>query len=551
MIDQSILCPHCGKKIPLTEALTHPIEEKLRKEFSSETKKSEREHESAIEALKKEHEQKLAGERTAIEKTARKRVEDALAQDMKDLKAELAEKAKLLDEARKEELALRKREREIEERENSLKLETQRTLDKERAKIREEAAAQALGERQVELNDLKTQLEDRTKRLDAAQERELVLRKREREIDERESTLKVETQRTLDMERAKIRKEAAANALGERQIELDDLKAQLAERAKKLDAAQQQELVLRKQQRDLEERERSMNLELERKLDEERVKVRDAALAQAAEQQHLRDREKDKQLDDMRKQIEDLKRKAEQGSQQAHGEVQELELEDILRANFRFDEIEPVAKGVRGADVLQRVCSSSGKSQGSILWESKRTKAWSDGWIQKLKDDQREAKADIGIIVSSVLPKGITHIGSIEGVWVTDFPSLVGLGTALRAGISQLAHMQGALDGKGEKMELIYKYLSGPEFRHRVEAIVEAFVTMKTDLDSEKRAMERTWAKREKQIQRVIHNTSGMYGDLQGLIGSSLSPIPLLEMSPEEKTEVPESSEEKPGEVPF
>lgn len=551
MLEQSISCPHCGKKIPLTEALTHPIEEKLRKEFASETKKSEREYEAALEALKKEHAEGLVAERVAIEKTARKRVEDALAQDMKDLKSELAEKAKLLDEARKAESALRKREREIDERENTLKLETQRTLDKERAKIRDEAAAKAFGERQIELDDLKTQLEDRTKKLDEAQQRELVLRKREREIEERESTMKVAVQRTLDEERGKIREEAAAKALGEHRIELDDLKAQLEERTKKLGVAQQQELALRKQQRELEERERSMNLELERRLDEERVKVREDALAKAAEQQHLRDREKDKQLEDMRKQIEDLKRKAEQGSQQAHGEVQELELEELLRSNFRFDEIEPVAKGVRGADVLQRVCSSSGKSQGSILWESKRTKAWSDGWIQKLKDDQREAKADIGIIVSSVLPKGITHIGAIEGVWVTDFPSLVGLGTALRAGISQLAHMQGALDGKGEKMELIYKYLSGPEFRHRVEAIVEAFVTMKTDLDSEKRSMERTWAKREKQIQRVIHNTSGMYGDLQGLIGTSLSPIPLLEMSPEEKTDQPESSEDQTNEVPF
>jgi len=294
-----------------------------------------------------------------------------------------------------------------------------------------------------------------------------------------------------------------------------------------------------------------MGLELERKLDEGRGKIREDALARAAEEHHLKDREKDKQLEDMRRQIEDLKRKAEQGSQQAQGEILELELEDVLRANFRFDEVEPVAKGVRGADVLQRVVTSSGKPCGSILWESKRTKAWSDGWIQKLKDDQREAKADTGIIVSSILPKGVNHIGCIDGVWVSDFPSLIGLGAALRSGILQLAHAQNALSGKGEKMELIYKYLSGPEFRNRVEAIVEAFVAMKGDLDSEKRAMERAWSKREKQIERVIHNTSGMYGDLQGLIGVSLPPIPLLEMSPGEgpaKSDVPDS---ETGEIPF
>jgi len=482
MTDQSIVCPHCGKRIPLTEALTHPIEEKLRREFDSEARKTEREHEAAVEALKKEHAQTLASERGAIEKAAKKRAEDALAQDMKDLKAQLDEKGRLLEDARKTELALRKRERDLEERESSLKLDVQRTLDKERAKIREEATAKALSEHQLELADIKTQLEERTKRLDEAQ---------------------------------------------------------------------QQELVLRKRQRGLEEKERSMSLELERKLDEERAKIREDALVKAAEEHHLRDREKDKQLEDMRKQIEELKRKAEQGSQQAQGEVQELELEDVLRANFRFDEIEPVAKGVRGADVLQRISSSSGKPCGSILWESKRTKAWSDGWLQKLKDDQREAKADLGVIVSSNLPKGIVHIGCIDGVWVSDFPSSVGLGIALRAGILQLAQAQSALAGKGEKMELIYKYLSGPEFRHRVEAIVETFVAMKTDLDAEKRAMERVWAKRDKQIERVIHNTSGMYGDLQGLIGTSLPPIPSLEMSPASTTAQTEDAGDDTEEAPF
>lgn len=486
MIEQSIACPHCGKKIPLTEALTHPIEEKLRKEFESESKKAEREHEAALEALKKEHTQALAGERAAIEKVARKRAEDAAAQDLKDMKAQLLEKTGLLEDARKNELALRKREREVSERESALKLEVERTLDKERAKIREEAAAKALGQHKVELADLQAQLSERTKQLSDAQEHELVLRKRQRE---------------------------------------------------------------------LEERERSLGLELERKLDEERGKIREDALAKSAEEHRLRDREKDKQLEEMRKQIEDLKRKAEQGSQQAQGEVQELELEDVLRANFRFDEIAPVAKGVRGADVLQRVSAPSGKACGTILWESKRTKSWSDGWIQKLKDDQREAKTDLGVIVSAALPKGVGHIGCIDGVWVADFQSFIGLGMALRAGILQLSHVQNALAGKGEKMELIYRYLSGPEFRHRVEAIVETFVSMKGDLDSEKRAIERTWAKREKQIERVIHNTSGMYGDLQGLIGASLSPIPSLELSSEAKTAHAEQASEDPkeqsDEVPF
>ena len=157
----------------------------------------------------------------------------------------------------------------------------------------------------------------------------------------------------------------------------------------------------------------------------------------------------------------------------------------------------------------------------------------------------------MGIIVTSNMPKGMNHIGCVDGVWVVDFPSAAGLGMALRSGILELAHVQNALAGKGEKMELIYKYLSGPEFRHRVEAIVEAFVSMKDDLDSEKRAMERTWAKREKQIQRVVHNTSGMYGDLQGLIGTSLPPIQSLELSFEKKQNQGVAQGEEPEEAPF
>ncbi len=380
---------------------------------------------------------------------------------------------------------------------------------------------------------------------------ELDARKKDKEYAEAAKAKEKEWEEKYAQERVNFEKQAQKRAEEANATELKDLKEQLSERAKQLKEAQKHELSLRKRQRELEEREKSLVLEIERKLDAERLKIREDALAKAAEEHHLRDREKDKQLEDMRKQIEELKRKAEQGSQQAQGEVQELELEDILRANFRFDDIEPVAKGVRGADVLQKVASSSGKPCGSILWESKRTKAWSEGWIQKLKDDQREAKADMGILVSSNLPKGINHIGCIDGVWVTDFPSLVGLGTALRASVIQVAHAQSALAGKGEKMEMIYQYLSGPEFRHRVEAIVEAFVSMKVDLDSERRTMERIWAKREKQIQRVIRSTSGMYGDLQGLIGTSLAPIALLEAPPAQDSEQSKILDEQTDDQPL
>lgn len=470
---QSVLCPHCGEAVPLTEALTHPIQERLRKELAAEMERRERQYAAAVDKLRKEYDDRAAADRAEMEKAIRKRAAESVSHELADLKNQLQEKTGQLDDARKRDLEIRKRERDLAERERSLQAEAERTLDREREKIRSDAAAKAT---------------------------EMIQR------------------------------------------EAGELRAQLAERTRKLDEAQRQEMELRKRQRELEDRERSLALELERKLDAERIKIREDAAQKAAEEHRLREREKDKQLDDMRRQIEDLKRKAEQGSQQLQGEAQELALEDALRAAFPFDEIGPVPKGVRGGDVIQTVVSASGGRCGTILWESKRTKAWSDGWVAKLKDDQRAVKADVAILVTTHLPKDLRHVGWQDGVWVSDFPSMLGFASALRSGILQVARAKSALEGRGEKMELIYRYLSGPEFRHRLEAIVESFQTLKGDLDAERRAMERIWAKREKQIERVSLSTAGLYGDLQGLIGSSLSSIGRLELaSDESEGEEPES----------
>ena len=221
----------------------------------------------------------------------------------------------------------------------------------------------------------------------------------------------------------------------------------------------------------------------------------------------------------------------EQGSQQTQGEVLELELEALLKREFPFDDIEPVSKGVRGGDILQMVKTQSGRVCGKILWEIKRTKAWSDSWIQKLKDDQRDAKAGLAVLVSEALPQGFHHFRQMDGgVWVSDVPSVVSLAIALRVVLVQVASAREFEIGKKEKMELVYTYLTGPEFKNRVSAIVEAFRAMHEDLESEKRAMQRIWERRTKQIEKVISNTSGMYGDLEGLAGNALPSIKILEL---------------------
>lgn len=328
---------------------------------------------------------------------------------------------------------------------------------------------------------------------------------------------------------ARAQKEASESV----SLEVQDLKAQLSEKTEKLQTSEQAELDLRKRTRELEAKEKNLELEVTRKLDDERKRIQEDVAKDLEDRHRLKDAEKDKQLADMRNKIDDLQRKAEQASQQAQGEVLELELEDLLKAEFPLDDIEPVAKGVRGADVLQIVKNQSGKICGKILWETKRTKNWSDSWIQKLKDDQREAKADISIIISEALPAEMDHFKQISGVWVSDMASSLSLAIALRALLIHVMRANSAQEGKNEKMEIMYNYLMGPEFRNRVEAIVESFVLMKNDFDAEKRAMQKIWAKREKQIENVIAHIGGMHGDLQGIAGASLPSIRVLELPSE------------------
>jgi hypothetical protein len=360
--------------------------------------------------------------------------------------------------------------------------------------------------------------------------REVSLEKGLKELDAARKEADRVVAEKLRTEREALLKEALEKAKEELHVELKDLKEENAEKERRLEAGRRAELELRKKTRDLEEGKRNLDLELARRLDKEREKVRQSTLEMFSEEHRLKDMEKEKKISDMLKTIEELKRKGEQGSMQTQGEVLELDLEALLRSRFPTDEIEPVPKGIRGADILQRVHNRSGQLCGTIIWESKRTKAWSDGWIAKLKDDQREVKAEIAVIVSETLPGGVKTFTQKEGVWVADFTLAASLAEVLRSGLTQLALAKISAVGRGEKMDVIYNYLSGPHFRQRVEGIVEAFKSMKEDLDQEKRAITRTWAKREKQIERVITNTAGMYGDVQGIIGASLPEINILEL---------------------
>jgi hypothetical protein len=364
-------------------------------------------------------------------------------------------------------------------------------------------------------------------------EREQQIAARTREVEEKERGIEDRVQTALASEREKqkavLAKEARAEAERVLAVEMQDLRDALHTKEEKLEQARQTEIAMRKRERDLEERAKDIELEVARKMDAERKRVEEDTARRMADEYRMKVAEDEKKMHDLMRQIEELKRKAEQGSQQTQGEVQELELEKELAALFPIDTIQPVPKGMQGADVLQEVIANSGNRCGAIIWESKRTKNWSDGWIAKLKEDQRAARAEVAIIVTQSLPRDMRTFGFLDGVWVTNYTCFYGLAVAMRQRMMELAFTKAMAASKNERADVLFHYLTGVEFRQRVEAIIEAFSDMRSELDKEKRMFERSWSKREKQLQAVLLNTSGMYGDLQGLIGSSMQTIPALD----------------------
>lgn len=362
---------------------------------------------------------------------------------------------------------------------------------------------------------------------------------RDKELAVAEAQERVDEQITLKLaqEREKIAAQESRKArlllagdMDRKDKEVLDLQEALKAKDGKLAEAQKVQAELIRKERELDDAKREMDLTVEKRVKESLSTVRDKARREAEDDLKLKVAEKEQTISAMQRQIEELKRKAEQGSQQLQGEVQELELESQLKAKFSRDTIQAVPKGRSGADIIQQVFNQLGNPCGTILWESKRTKNWSDGWLGKLKEDQRAAKTDVALIVSKVLPTGSVGFDFIEGIWVVEPRCAIPLAIAIRQSMVELAGVRQTREGLQTKMGMVYEYLTGPRFRQRVEAIVEIFAQMHEDLDKERRAMMRIWAKREEQIRGVIDSTAGMYGDLQGIGGKAFGEIEGLDI---------------------
>lgn len=342
--------------------------------------------------------------------------------------------------------------------------------------------------------------------------------------------LEADMARAYEQKIAAFRAEEAARQKAAMETAFADLRGRADEQQQKLTEAKEQTLQLLREKRALEEQQKDQELIIERRLQEEAQKIRQKVEQQQLEEHQLKAAEYEKQIGDLRRQIENLKHTSDLASQQSRGEVLELALEDVLRGSFPEDAFEEVPKGRHGGDIVQIVKNERGAECGRILWETKRTKSWSDGWLEKLREDQRQSRCDLSILASAVLPKSISGFGTLEGIWVTALDHIVPVATILRHALLQVAAARQASAGRATKMDLVYEYLSGPEFRRRIEGIVDAFQAMRSDLDQEKRAMARAWAKREKQIERVLLHTAGMHGELGGIIGSALPDIAALSL---------------------
>jgi len=338
--------------------------------------------------------------------------------------------------------------------------------------------------------------------------------------------LRAELSEEFNRKEADLRQHLAGEAMEKAERSSAELQMKVEAQAKELKEARDNERALLRTKAELQEQADKAELEAQRGLADEREKIRKAAQDQILEEHRLKDAEKNKQLDDMRRQIEDLKRKSEQGSQKLQGDAQELELEKALRERFPRDQIESVKSGARGADILQKVMSDSGQLCGTILWESKRVRNWSDKWIDKLIEDKQAAKADIAVIVTDALPEHVQHMGGVRGVLLTTFSLAACLAETLRVNMALLGQTRLALSGQDDQKSRIFQYFTSPQFHERMATIADQFQQMQADLTREKAAMNRTWAKREKQIETIVSSAAKFTGELQAFYGAALPQLP-------------------------
>jgi hypothetical protein len=402
--------------------------------------------------------------------------------------------------------------------------------------------------REIPINEaLSHQIEDRLKSefIEKSKKLEEVLRQAQDKSEKQEEEFKTKLKESLELkekeiteksrkylleQKEKLKEELSRETQEKFSLELEDLKKQNEEKEKRIKEAQEMELRFREEKRAFQEKEKNLELEMVRRMDEERMKLSEKLQEDISQKYKVQQLEYEKKLGDMQKALEDAQRKGLASSERFRGEIQELDLEESLRSNFIFDEISEVPKGILGADVIQDVKDNTGRSCGTIIWESKRTKTFNEEWITKLKDDLIRSKGKFAILVTQTLPEDIKCFAWRNGVWVTDFASYLELTMVLRMNLMEIKRLERASEGRDTKTSQVYNYLGSDDFRYKIQSMVETFVMMKDQLEQEKRAFQKQWSTREMQIKRIMEGTVSVIGDLQGIMGSSLPRIEGVDM---------------------
>jgi hypothetical protein len=374
-------------------------------------------------------------------------------------------------------------------------------LAKQRETIEKDAFAKAQADASLKMQLLQTQVETGQQQLNELKQAELVFLQKQKSFDEKMAMVEIELEQKILLRETELKKQAESMA------------------------EKRMEVALQQKQAELQRKTEEIEIEIALKVANEAEQIRNTERMRTAELQ--------KQMDDTKKLMDEMQKRAEQGSMQMQGEVQELALEALLKNTFTFDRIDEVGKGMKGADCIQSVINNTGQQCGLIVYESKRTKTFSNEWILKLKEDMRLAKADIAVIVTEALPKELQRFGQLEGIWICTFTEVKSLAYVLRDSLIRIYEATQSQENKGEKMSMLYDYLTGIEFKNRIEGIVESFHLLEQDLQKEKKAMTLLWEKRSKQIERVMQNTISMYGSVKGIAGGAIKEVNGLNMDDE------------------
>ena len=383
--------------------------------------------------------------------------------------------------------------------------------------------------------EIETKRKEYKKAFDSLKDREEAIKEQKEKFDEE---LRKATSTQLKIEKQKLQEQIKKELQEEQNESIELLKKELEEKSNQVKELNKSKAEIEKLKREKDEIESKIKAEAEIALTKRLQEEKELIKKTMDEQNELRFKQKEEQLNQLKEQLQIAQRKAEQGSMQLQGEVQELAIEEYLADKYPFDVIEEIKKGVRGGDCIQVVHTREIQNCGKIYYESKRTKEFQKSWIEKFKNDMRNKGVDVGVLVTQVLPNDMDRMGLIDGVWVCTFEEFKGLSSVLRESVIKLNHAKKAQENKTDKMSLLYNYLTSTEFSMQIEAIVEAFSTMQEDLDKEKRAMARIWKQREKQIDKVLENTIGMYGSIKGIAGNVISDVKALELPHNDMDEI-------------